>query len=81
MDITDAYEKRMGAPLREYRGNYIGLCPFHKESTPSFLVNSGRGVFLCFGCGESGLVEDFERRLQRKPPMTVKDYLQLKKGK
>ena len=34
--------------------NYIGLCPFHNEKTPSFNVNPTKGIFKCFGCGEGG---------------------------
>ncbi|MFQ6044583.1 MAG: CHC2 zinc finger domain-containing protein, partial [Candidatus Poribacteria bacterium] len=32
----------------------MALCPFHEEKQPSFSLNVGRGVFYCFGCGESG---------------------------
>lgn len=34
--------------------NYIGLCPFHTEKTPSFTVSPAKGIFKCFGCGEAG---------------------------
>ena len=40
--------------LREQGRNYVGLCPFHEERTPSFLVDEQRGLFKCFGCGEAG---------------------------
>lgn len=34
--------------------NYIGLCPFHNEKTPSFTVSRNKGIFHCFGCGAGG---------------------------
>ena len=38
---------------------YQGLCPFHKEKTPSFTVNEDKGFFHCFGCQANGSVFDF----------------------
>ena len=38
---------------------YIGLCPFHNEKTPSFTVNNEKGFFHCFGCGAHGDVIGF----------------------
>ncbi|HEY2509431.1 MAG TPA: DNA primase [Polyangiaceae bacterium] len=47
-------------PSLKKRGrSWSGLCPFHKERTPSFHVNQDRGFFKCFGCGESGDVITF----------------------
>ena len=40
--------------LRRRGTNLIGLCPFHKEKTPSFNVNTARNIFKCFGCGKVG---------------------------
>lgn len=40
--------------LKRTGENYKGLCPFHSEKTPSFIVNENKGIFKCFGCGESG---------------------------
>ncbi|HEU4578831.1 MAG TPA: DNA primase [Polyangiaceae bacterium] len=42
---------------------YLGLCPFHKEKTPSFNVNPERGFFYCFGCHASGNVISFIQQL------------------
>ncbi|MFC4651777.1 DNA primase [Lactococcus nasutitermitis] len=46
--------------------NYLGLCPFHGEKTPSFNVNAEKGFYHCFGCGKSGDVIEF-----------LKDYKQV----
>ncbi len=46
-------------PLKKSGRNFSGLCPFHSEKTPSFMVSSERQVFKCFGCGESGDVFTF----------------------
>lgn len=43
-------------------GEYRGLCPFHKESTPSFQVNRRKGLWHCFGCGAGGDVISFVMR-------------------
>lgn len=40
--------------LKKAGRNFTGLCPFHKEKTPSFNVNPERGIFKCFGCGKGG---------------------------
>ncbi len=34
--------------------NYLGLCPFHGEKTPSFTVSPSKGIYKCFGCGKAG---------------------------
>lgn len=43
--------------------NYSGLCPFHKEKSPSFSVNATHGYFYCFGCHEKGDVFTFVMKL------------------
>lgn len=40
--------------LKKRGANYIGLCPFHNEKTPSFNVSASKGIFKCFGCGKAG---------------------------
>lgn len=40
--------------LKKRGANYLGLCPFHGEKTPSFTVSPSKEIFKCFGCGKSG---------------------------
>jgi DNA primase, catalytic core len=40
--------------LKKRGSNLIGLCPFHNEKTPSFIVSPGKNIFKCFGCGKAG---------------------------
>lgn len=40
--------------LKKRGANLIGVCPFHKEKTPSFIVSPAKGIFKCFGCGKAG---------------------------
>lgn len=51
-------------PLRRAGREFQGLCPFHKEKSPSFTVNDEKGFFHCFGCGAHGdsigFIKDFE---------------------
>jgi len=44
--------------------NYSGLCPFHKEKSPSFSVHAGRQFYHCFGCGQSGDVFSFVGKIE-----------------
>ncbi|HEX3661659.1 MAG TPA: DNA primase [Acidobacteriaceae bacterium] len=47
--------------------NYSGLCPFHKEKSPSFSVHAGRQFYHCFGCGQSGDVFSFIQKIENVP--------------
>ena len=46
-------------PLKRRGVNYLGLCPFHNEKTPSFTVSPSKEIFKCFGCGKAGNVVNF----------------------
>ena len=59
-DETDIVEVvRNYVTLRAAGSSFKGLCPFHREKTPSFHVNPARQIYKCFGCGEGGDVISF----------------------
>ena len=51
--------------LKRRGRNYVGLCPFHQEKTPSFTVNPDRQSFYCFGCKAGGNAIDFVMKRDR----------------
>ena len=54
-DSVDIYDLISGyLSLKKTGKNWLGLCPFHSEKTPSFNVNSEKQIFHCFGCGVGG---------------------------
>ncbi len=55
--LADVIQRRM--KLQKRGREFVGLCPFHSEKTPSFTVNEDKGFFHCFGCGEHGDVIGF----------------------
>lgn len=57
VNITDLISQYVA--LSRTGKNYIGLCPFHGEKTPSFNVNAEKGFYHCFGCGRSGDAIEF----------------------
>lgn len=61
--VSEVVGKRI--PLRKHGREYQGLCPFHKEKTPSFTVNDDKGFYHCFGCGAHGDVIEFVRKFEK----------------
>ena len=57
--------------LQRSGSNYKALCPFHKEKTPSFMVNPQRQIFHCFGCGAGGDVFRFVMNYEKVDFMTA----------
>ena len=63
--VSDIVEVVSGYLTLRLKGrNYFGLCPFHKEKTPSFSVNPDLQIFHCFGCGAGGNVFTFLMRME-----------------
>ena len=58
LDVIGHYVK-----LRKQGRNYVGLCPFHHEKTPSFTVSPDKEMFYCFGCKASGDMLTFIRKV------------------
>lgn len=72
IDIVDIINER--TPLKKAGRNFKGLCPFHGEKTPSFMVNPELQIYKCFGCGEGGDVFTF---LQKTEGLEFGEVLQL----
>lgn len=62
IDIVDLIQARV--PIKRKGANYLGLCPFHNEKSPSFTVSAVKQFYHCFGCGKHdnaiGFLMDFE---------------------
>lgn len=61
-DIVSVVERYVNLSRRG--GNYLGLCPFHNEKTPSFSVSQEKQFFHCFGCGIGGDVITFVMKIE-----------------
>lgn len=62
IDIVDLVNQYV--PLKRSGLNHKGLCPFHKEKSPSFMVNSERQIYKCFGCDEGGDAISFVQKME-----------------
>jgi len=63
LDIVEVV--RSYFPLKRSGRNFVALCPFHAEKTPSFNVNPQKQIFKCFGCGKAGDVFGFVMAMER----------------
>ena len=61
-DIVDTVSEYV--TLKKSGRNYMGLCPFHKEKSPSFCVSLDKQIFKCFGCSEGGNVISFLMKIE-----------------
>lgn len=69
LDIVEVVSQQV--ILKKNGNHYWGLCPFHKEKTPSFSVNPSIGIYKCFGCGAGGDAISFIMKTQNKEFMQV----------
>lgn len=76
IDIVDLINEYV--PLKKRGSNYIGLCPFHNEKTPSFSVNPARGFFHCFGCHKGGDIFTFLMEIEN---IEFKEALEILAGR
>ena len=84
LDIVDVISEYI--ELRRAGQNYKGLCPFHSEKTPSFMVSPDKQIFHCFGCGAGGDIVHFVMKyenlsfheslklLAKKAGISLKEY-------
>ena len=61
-DIVDVIGRQV--VLKRAGNNFKGLCPFHGEKTPSFVVSPEKQIFTCFGCGVTGDVIEFVKKTE-----------------
>ena len=62
VDIVELIQEHV--PLKRAGRNFKGLCPFHGEKTPSFIVNPELQIFKCFGCGVGGDAYTFLQKIE-----------------
>ena len=61
-DIVSVIGERI--ELKKAGRNFKGLCPFHSEKTPSFVVSPELQIYKCFGCGEGGDAYSFLQKIE-----------------
>lgn len=72
-DIVDVISEYV--PLKKSGRNFMGLCPFHREKTPSFCVSMDKQIYKCFGCSEGGNVISFIMKLENLDFWDSVEYL------
>ncbi len=78
LDIVPIVERQV--KLRKAGKNFSGLCPFHSEKTPSFIVSPSIQRYKCFGCGESGDIFNFVEKTEHLDFVEVLEKLAKEAG-
>lgn len=78
VNIVDVIGDRVN--LKKEGADYVGICPFHEEKTPSFKVSPSKQMFKCFGCGKGGDVFEFLEAFENKGFVTIASELAEKYG-
>ncbi len=65
IDIVEYIQKFI--QLKKRGKNFLGLCPFHNEKTPSFNVSQDKQLYYCFGCGKGGSIFNFIEEYEKIP--------------
>ena len=75
-DIVDVVSDFVS--LRKRGTNWVGLCPFHNDRTPSFYVSRAKGICKCFSCGEGGSAVNFIMKHEQMTYVEALKYLAAK---
>lgn len=78
LDIVDVISESVS--LKKTGNNYKGICPFHEEKTPSFVVSPDKQIFYCFGCHTGGDLISFVEKTEKIPFQDVVKKLADKAG-
>ena len=78
IDIVEIIEARV--KLKKNGQNYVGLCPFHQEKTPSFNVHQDKQFYYCFGCQATGRAVNFLMEFDRMDFIPAVEYLAQRVG-
>ncbi len=78
--MKEFLEDLLKIPVKESGEEFLFVCPFHEERTPSCFMNSGTGQFFCFGCKKGGSLKTFLELLGLNNPKEILSKISLRKS-